>query len=608
MDIFGTVSAAIGLLEKVKAIFDQVEQNKDDCVVLSIEIVESLLNVQQFWKQNFSCPPAELEDGLSKFESDLRSINASLTHLLKPPKNGALGSSIAKLNEIYNVNDIKNELRSLDRKVQRCHRELQTWSTVRTESRVTATESRVTAMHEDMIARLEELRMLLPGSNPQRRETLERIEEELPEQIRGIDPSGALQLELARAQSRNSLLVAPSIKSSRFSIRSFSPSFVDRRYLKDKVKEISKTLPQACDHVLRQSTFTWFNQFRGLENVSSNMTRTDAIKETIRILEVLQSEKRVPYIETARDLLRLGGALRTLGMQEQGSSMYDLGAQICFKLAVLEGPRTLVDLAKFLHNLSLSLDSEQHQVDAERMFEQAVKARIQLAELKEGGYLGTLASFLTSTVKRLVKENHHYACSRMTKEAVEVLHNLATLDEDGSFADLSQSAYNLAIDLDNAGLIEDAVNIEEGAVMMRRELVEKDRRNHLPNLSLSVHNLAFYLDRTGRSEDAVKVVEEAIEMRRELVEKDRRTHLLKLSSSIHQLALYLDGTGRLEDAVKVVEEAIEMRRELVEKDRRTHLLKLCSSIHQLALYLDGTGRSEDAVKVVEEAIEMRREL
>ncbi|KAG8941061.1 hypothetical protein FRC03_004896, partial [Tulasnella sp. 419] len=435
MDIFGTVSAAIGLVEKVKAIFDQVDQNKDDCVVLSTEIVESLLNVQQVWKQNSSCPPAELEDGLSKFESDLRSINAALGSLLKPGKEGALGSSIAKLNEIYNVNEIKNELRLLDRRVQRCHRELQTWSTVRTEIRVTAAESWVAAMHEDMIARLEELRMLLPGSNPQWRETLERIGGELPEHIRGIDPSGALQLELSRAQSRHSLLVAPSIKSARFSLRSFSSS-VDRQYLKDKVKEISKKLPQACDQVLRQSTFTWFNQFRGMENVSSNMTRLDAIRETMRILEVLKSGKRVPYIETARYLLRLGGALRTLGMQEQGSSMYDLGAQICFKLAVLEGPRTLVDLVKFLHSLSVRLDGEEQRVDAERMFEQAVKARIQLAELKEEGYLGTLASFLTSTVKRLAKEKHHYACSRMTKEAVEVLHNLATLHEDGSFADL----------------------------------------------------------------------------------------------------------------------------------------------------------------------------
>ncbi|KAG8941192.1 hypothetical protein FRC03_004767 [Tulasnella sp. 419] len=423
----------------------------------------------------------------------------------EPGKEGALGSSIAKLNEIYNVNEIKNELRLLDRRVQRCHRELQTWSTVRTESRVTATESRVTAMHEDISARLEELRMLLPGSNPQRRETLERIEAELPEQIRGIDPSGALQLELSRTQPRHSLLVAPSINSARFSLRSFSPSFVDRRYLKDKVKEISKTLPQACDQVLRQSTFTWFNQFRGMENVSSNMTRSDAIRKTIRILEVLQSGKRVPYIETARDLLRLGGALRTLGMQEQGSSMYDWGAQICFKLAVLEGPRTLVDLVKFLHNLSLNLDGEEQRVDAERMFEQAVKARSQLAEMKEGGYLGTLASFLTSMVKRLAKEKRRDACSRMAKEAVELFHSLVKLGEVGSFADLSQSAHNLVIDLDNAGLTEDALKMGEGAVVMRRELVEKDRRTHLLDLSLSVHRLAFYLDRTGRSEDAVKV-------------------------------------------------------------------------------------------------------
>ncbi|KAG8941069.1 hypothetical protein FRC03_004888, partial [Tulasnella sp. 419] len=193
------------------------------------------------------------------------------------------------------------------------------------------------------------------------------------------------------------------------------------------------------------------------------MTRSDAIRETIRILEVLQSGKRVPYIETAKDLLRLGDALRALGMQAQAGLMYDWGVQICFKLAALEGPRTLVDLAKFLHDFYLNLDSDEQWADAERMFEQAVKARSQLMELREGGYLGTLASFLTSTVKRLTKEQRRDACSRMTREVVEVFHSLVKLGEDRSFADLSQSASSLGIDLDKAGLTEDAVKVGEGA-------------------------------------------------------------------------------------------------------------------------------------------------
>ncbi|KAG8944330.1 hypothetical protein FRC03_002111, partial [Tulasnella sp. 419] len=335
--------------------------------------------------------------------------------------------------------------------------------------------------------------MLLPGFNSQRRATLERVEEELPNRISLIDTGGNLQQELSRIQSRKSLQVAPSIKSGRFSIRSLSPSFIDRRYLKDKVKEISKALPQACDGVLRQSAFTWFNQFRGLENVSSNMTRADSIRETIRILEVLQSGKRVSYIETAKDLLRLGGALRTLGMQDQASLMYDWGAQICFKLAELEGSKTLADLVKFLHNFSLNLDKNGQSTDAERIFGQAVMARRQLAKMEEDYYLDTLASFMTSMVKRLLKGKQLDACSRMTKEVVEVYQNLVELDQDWSFDDFSRAAYNLAIDLDNAGLTEDAIQMGEGAVMVDRELVKKDRETYLPDLSSSLHDLASYL-------------------------------------------------------------------------------------------------------------------
>ncbi|KAG8921402.1 hypothetical protein FRC02_000267 [Tulasnella sp. 418] len=601
MDVFGTVSAAISLVEKVKAIFDQVDQNKNDCAVFSAEIVKALLNVQQFWQQHSLNPPKELRDGLSEFELELRSINASLASLLKPSKEGALGSSLAKLNEVYNVNDIQNELISLRQKVQTCQQQLQLWSNLRT-------ESRVAAMHEDMIARLEELRMLLPGSNPQRRETLGQIEEELPSRISAIDPSYSLQLELSRIQSRDSLQVAPSIKSAKFSIRSLSPSFVDKRYLKDKVKEISKVIPQVCDEVLRQSSFTRSKQFRGLDNVSSNMNRSDSIKETIRVLEILQSGKQVPYIETAKDLLRLGGALRDLGMQAQAILMYDWGVQICFKLAALEGPKSMVDLVKFLHNLSLNFDGDGQRIDAEWTFEQAVKARCQLAEMGERGYLGTLASFLTSTVKRLANENRLDACSRTTKETVEVYHKLVRLDQDRNFADLSQSAHSLAIDLDEAGLTEDAIKMGEGAVMMRRELVKKDRKTYLPDLSLSLYNHANHLNKIGWTAEAVNAGEEAIMMHRELVKKDRKTYLRNLSFSLYNHATHLHKIGRTEEAVKIGEEAVVMLRELVEKDRKTYLPDLSWSLHNLAVHLNKIGRTEEAVKVGEEAIRMRRKL
>ncbi|KAG8939481.1 hypothetical protein FRC03_006280, partial [Tulasnella sp. 419] len=564
MDIFGTVSAAISLVEKVKAIFDQVDQNKHDCVVFSTEIVKAPLNVQQFWQQHSLNPPKELRDSLSEFELELRSINASLASLLKPTNEGALNSSLAKINEVYNVNDIKNELLSLRQKVQACQQQLQTWSTLRT-------ESRVAAMQMDIEALREELRMLLPGFNPQRRETLDQIEEELPNRISAIDPSGSLELELSRIQSKNNLQVAPSIKSGKFSTRALSPSFIAKRHLKDNVVEITKALPQACDEVLRQSTFSWFNQFRGLEDISSNMSRSESIKETIRILEVLQSGKRVSYIEIAKDILRLGGALQTLGMPDQGSLMYDWGVQICFKLAVLEGPKTLVDLVKFLHNLSLNLERDGQSIDVERVLDQAVTVRVHLMTMGEKGCLGTLASFLTSTVKRLAKEKRRDACGRMTKEVLAIYQDLVSLDADRSFDDLSQSAHDLAVYLDQVGWFEDAIRVGEGAVMMRRELVEDDRKAYLPDLSLSIHGLAVYLHKQGRMKEAAKVGEEGIRVLRELCQRDRKTYFPYLGVSLHNLSITLDNLQRTVEAEKVVEEAVRMPRELVKSDRKTYL-------------------------------------
>ncbi|KAG8910333.1 hypothetical protein FRC02_007256 [Tulasnella sp. 418] len=452
----------------------------------------------------------------------------------------------------------------------------------------------------------EKLGVQVPGLNEERKATLENIEEELSERLSIREANALAQQGLARMESRNGPQVAPSIKSAKYSLRSLSSSIIEKGYLKKRIKEISNTLPQVRDHVFRQNTIGWLNQFKKLENITCDMNVDDAIHEAVRILKVFRSTKKVTYISAAKDLIRLGEALRALDMPEQARVMYEWGVHLCCELAVGRGSK-MMELVKFLGNLVASFRSNQRLDDAWGVMDQAVEIGDRLPQQEQKAYLAALAPIL-AIMERLETVEQLDAWFKTGKQVATKYYTLGGEDRNNFLSRFSRKFHDLALNLYDTGRPDIAVKVVEEAIEMGRELVENDRRTHLPRLSSYIHQLALYLDQTGRSEDAVKVVEEAIDMRRELVEKDRRTHLPNLSLSVHQLAFYLDRTGRSEDAVKVVEEAIEMGRELVENDRRTHLPRLSLSVHQLAYYLDRTGRSEDAVKVVKEAIEMRREL
>ncbi|KAG8921501.1 hypothetical protein FRC02_000190 [Tulasnella sp. 418] len=271
--------------------------------------------------------------------------------------------------------------------------------------------------------------MLIPCSNPERNATLEQITEQLPEQINDIDINCALQQELVRIQSRNSVAAAPSTKSAKFSISSFTSSFIDKRYIKDKVKEIGKTLPQVRDQVFRQSTITWFNQFRGLENISSNMARQDAVTETLRILRLLRSGKKIPYITAAKDLLRLAEAVQTMGMLEQASVLYDWGVQICCELGTRGSPKTLLNLAQFLHKLAYNMEIVERSDGARKIFEQAVKMRSHLEDMGQNVYLATLASDLQANIPRLRELERFSACCEIAGRLFQFAEILQALTE-----------------------------------------------------------------------------------------------------------------------------------------------------------------------------------
>ncbi|KAG8921403.1 hypothetical protein FRC02_000268, partial [Tulasnella sp. 418] len=243
------------------------------------------------------------------------------------------------------------------------------------------TKSTVLAMDADLVARLENqgksmqplqnaLHKLIPRLNPERKAILVTLNEELPKQLTLIDDSGLLHQELVSSLLKTSQAV-PLVKRLEYSTRLFSPSFIDKRYVNDTAGEISSLFCHACEIVTRKAPFKLFSQFRGLEDNFSNKNQSKSVQDTVRILKLLRSDEEIPDIDTAKNLLRLGGALWSLQMSHEATMMYDWGVQICWKLAELGDAGDLVDLAKFLHKLALGLDSAEQVEEAERVFERA---------------------------------------------------------------------------------------------------------------------------------------------------------------------------------------------------------------------------------------------
>ncbi|KAG8940668.1 hypothetical protein FRC03_005195, partial [Tulasnella sp. 419] len=256
--------------------------------------------------------------------------------------------------------------------------ELQLWDTSDTESTLSVTDADHigTLMDKEKSCREPQnaLHMLIPRLNSERRAILEKLKDELPKLISVIDDDGSLQQALASSQSRDNFQTLPLIKRVEHSSRLLSPSYIDKRYYKETVKDISNVLRHSCITLAQKTTFTLFSQFRGLENTLPNMSRSKSVQETVRILDLLLSNKEIPDIETAKDLLRLGGALWCLRLPDEASMMYDWGVQICWKLAELGNAGELVELARFLHQLAMNLDGDEQLEEAERVFERAVKA------------------------------------------------------------------------------------------------------------------------------------------------------------------------------------------------------------------------------------------
>ncbi|KAG8927475.1 hypothetical protein FRC02_008116 [Tulasnella sp. 418] len=605
MDIFGTVGTAIDLVCKIKAAFDQVDQNKDECSLLSDDILTSLSRLKEFLEDNNSSLPDRLRKDLSEFETELKASNVALSSLFKPRADGFMADTIATVRELYNVDDIKCELNIIRRKVESCYQRLQMWGTFRIEAEV----SRMKEQLGELVAMLQQQSPNhLPAEggsneNPEQSETIGQIEEQplgSKTEVQTVDSQQALlQFQSHKSQA------TPSVKSSRLSIRSLTPSIIA---ITERVKAISNAIPLVRDQVLRQSYFTpWWNQFRELEAMPPNMCRDDAITKAIQVLKILQSEKKIPYIDVAKDLLHLGGTLRVLKMPDQADIMYGWGVKICCELSVRGSSRTLVDLAQLLHKLAFNLSIAEQFDDAERLFKQAIQVRCRLQHKEQRIF--KLASSLGAITSQLRDMLHFNVCCVAGQEVVEIYRNLANINRETYLVQLSQSLHDLAFYLDKKGKTAEAVVVGEEAVELRRELVQRERKAHLADFGLSVHQLALYLVKIGKLDRVTtSTAEQAVGIYRELVEMDPSLHLLGLSASLHNLALFLSSIERLDYAVTVEADAVKIGRELVKKDRKAYLPDLCLCVRNLAYYLDNAGRSDEAIKAGREATDIYQEL
>ncbi|KAG8921500.1 hypothetical protein FRC02_000189, partial [Tulasnella sp. 418] len=579
MEIFGTVASSVDLALKVKATFEQVGQNRVDCAELSNQIVDSLSQIREWLEHRSLSPPTELRDDITEFENELRNILNRQKRLTESSKDGILGNSRIKFKELYNADDIKLEIVELHRKVQRCYQNLQASSTVRTESRVAIMYEEMVAIREEQEASTRQLQNqiqilmdeLIPGSTLRRKATLEQIHVKMQQQER---PSPIVPERHARQQSIG-IQAAPSIKSAKFSLRSLSTSFIEKSYLKGKVKEIATTIPLVRDQAFKNRSISLFSPFRDLEKTSlSTFSREDSIRETLRILMVLRSGKKIPYTEAVNDLLCLARALGHLGMHEEASEIYDWGVQICCELAKISGPKTLFDLARFLHKLSADLERSGLLDDGRVVLEQAIKVRRQLEEQDQKTYILKLATSLNQLSDQLSKAEHFGASVKALQEVANIYRNLIKTDRQTYIPNLGLALHNLALDLSKAERDEDAMKIGEEAVKIRRELARGDRWTHLPDLASSLHNLSVTFAKLERYEDAVKTGQEVVAMRRQLVQGNRRANIQDLNAALVHLSSCLHEIGRQEEAAKMLREAYGIPDEYWESQIRANSTKL----------------------------------
>ncbi|KAG8922007.1 hypothetical protein FRC02_012212 [Tulasnella sp. 418] len=112
---------------QINGIFKQVGPDRNDCAIVSEEIVDSLSQIKETLEYRSMSPSDadDLHDIVSQFETELKSVLASQRRLYRRGKNGAWHSFMSKTQENYHVDKVKNQLIAMHQRIQTCNQILQ---------------------------------------------------------------------------------------------------------------------------------------------------------------------------------------------------------------------------------------------------------------------------------------------------------------------------------------------------------------------------------------------------------------------------------------------------------------------------------------------------
>ncbi|KAG8952412.1 hypothetical protein FRC03_012131 [Tulasnella sp. 419] len=584
MDPADTASLSVDLGRKIQANFDQVGYKKGDAALIVAEIIKSLTRIEGSLKDQSWLSNDKIHGELSDSENGLGRILRNLGPLIIQATTGVMGTVATRFMELYRASNIRNELFALRRKVQMCWQRVQIsrytykqWNQKYNLGNDPTTGNKASTPNV--------METVIPGANPERMATLDRIEDNIRIYITSIDADGSLEKALIRSRTTDPYQLGVPNKRPKITLKSITTSLIEN-YIRKNNKEPSPF----------HGAIIWERY-----HLASNR-HNDSILEIIRALAILRSNKSMSHIDAAKELFCLARVLGDLEMHREAGKIYAWAVEVCHDLALTVDTKVLFDLAIFLQELFVDLASCDQPEGAQIILEQSTTIRYQLEEQEWYIHLPQLAKLINQSCSTLRTRHRPETITLALQEIVEIYRYLEEKESKTYLSLLGLSLHDLCRDLARPNRFDEAAKAGEEAVNIYRELVMHSGDVHLPQLARMLHHFALSLDGSGQYEDAAQVGEEAVALYRQLSEKHKdKRYNLALAQSLDEHAVYLYRLKRYNDAVRVAQEGVKVHEELVKWDSELPVVDLVGSLNSLAIYLKKSGQQEEAEVVQEQA-------
>ncbi|KAG8921828.1 hypothetical protein FRC02_012334 [Tulasnella sp. 418] len=125
MEVFGTISTALDLIQRIKDSFTKINRALRGGLTISEKIADSLHGIEDLLRQDALMDSPALRGDLIDFEQGLRRILLRRETLLKKSGDGLLNRSIKRLKEVFHPDDVTNDLYLLCERIRYCLQSLQ---------------------------------------------------------------------------------------------------------------------------------------------------------------------------------------------------------------------------------------------------------------------------------------------------------------------------------------------------------------------------------------------------------------------------------------------------------------------------------------------------